>query len=305
MEESRMRNTKMFVSIGRAVFLSLVASATVAAPLEINGTLRNVDGDPLSGTITVIQEAPHVSFTHHEVDKTGLFKLVADSAGGLVLHAAAPQHPTAERVIPAGISGTVTVDFALPLGQDVQARVVDSLGNGVPGAALRVRYHEPDHPGRRVSFETEERTDGDGRLLLRGVGIEAPFVVDVLAPDYPPASSKRTRLAAGDTRMEDIVLEDPGATVVVGLVDRAGNPVPDAGVLLLADPAGLPAESRGSWLHHRAFRQRAVTSTLGNTRFTGVPPWRIIVRVKTDSYAVEHRGTAVSNQELRVSLVLP
>lgn len=105
--------------------------------------------------------------------------------------------------------------------------------------------------------------------------------------------------------MEDIVLGEPGATVVVGLVDRAGNRVPDAGVLLLADPAGLPAESRGSWLHHRAFRQRAVTSTLGNTRFTGVPPGRIIVRVKTDSYAVEHRGTAVSNQELRVSLVLP
>lgn len=299
-----MWNTKMFVSIGGAVFLSLLAAAA-AAPLEINGTLRNVGGTPLSGTITVIQEIPHVIFTHHEVDKTGRFKFAADSAGGLVLHAAALQHPTAERVIPTGASGAVTVNFALPLGQDVQVRVVDSLGNGVPGAALRVRYHEPDQPGRRVSFETEERTDGDGRLLLRGVGIQVPFMVDVLAPDYPPASSKRTRLSAGETRMEDIVLGEPGATVVVGLVDRARNPVPDAGVMLLADPAGLSAESRGSWLHHRAFRQRAVTSRLGNVRFTGVPPGRIIVRVKTDNYAVEHRGTAVSNQALRVSLVLP
>ena len=105
--------------------------------------------------------------------------------------------------------------------------------------------------------------------------------------------------------MNDIVLGQPGATVVVGLIDKAGNPVPNAGVMLLADPAGLSAESRGSWLHHRAFRQRAVTSALGNARFTGVPPGRIIVRVKTASDAGEQRGTAVSNQELRVDLVLP
>ena len=92
---------------------------------------------------------------------------------------------------------------------------------------------------------------------------------------------------------------------MVGLNDKAGNPVSGAGVMLLADPAGLPAESRGSWLHQRAFRQRAATSSLGNVSFTGVPPGHIIVRVKTASDTIEHRGTAVSNQELQVSLVLP
>ena len=186
----------------------------------------------------------------------------------------------------------------------MQGRVVDAEGRGVPGAALRVRYHEPGKPLRRVAFETEDLTDGDGRMMLRDVGIEVPFVVDVLAPHYPPISSERTRLAAGKTEMEDIVLGKPGATVVVGLVDKAGDPVSGAGVMLLADPAGLPAEARGSWLHHRAFRQRAVTSSLGNVRFTGVPPGRIIVRVKTADAAIEHSGTAVSNQELQVSLVL-
>ena len=221
-----------------------------------------------------------------------------------MLHAVAPHHPTAERVIPAGTSGPVTVGFALPLGQDVQVRVVDAEGRGVPGAALRVRYHEPGKPLRRVAFETEDLTDGNGRMMLRDVGIEVPFVVDVLAPHYPPISSERTRLAAGKTEMEDIVLGKPGATVVVGLVDKAGNPVSGAGVMLLADPAGLPAEARGSWLHHRAFRQRGVTSSLGNVRFSGVPPGRIIVRVKTADAALEHHGTAVSDQELQVSLVL-
>ena len=263
-----------------------------------------MNGDPLSGTITVIQKTPNLSFTHHAVDKTGEFKFTANAAGQLLLHARAPQHPTAEHVIPAGASGTVTVDFELPLGQDVQVRVVDAEGRGVPGAALRVRYHEPGKAVRRVAFETEELTDGDGRMILRDVGIEVPFVVDVLAPHYPPVSSERTSLTAGKTEMENIVLGKPGATVVVGLADKAGNPVPNTRVLLLADPAGLPAAARGSWLHHRAFRKRAVTSALGNVRFSGVPPGRIIVRVKTADAALEHRGTAVSNEELQISLVL-
>ena len=296
-----MRNAKMFVTIGGVVFLSLAASAA-AAPLEIVGALRDVDGVPLAGTITVIQETPRVTFTSHEVDKTGLFKIAADSAGALVLHAAAAGHPGDERVIPAGAGGVVSVDFVLPLGRDVQVRVIDAEGRGVPGAALRVRYHEPGKPPRRVAFDTEELTDGDGRLLLRDVGIEVPFVVDVLASNYPPISSDRTRLTAGKTELGDIVLGKPGATVVVELVDKDDAPVRDALVTLLADPAGLTAEARGSWLHHQAFRQRAVTSALGNVRFTGVPPGRIIVRAETHSEAIEQRAVSVSNQELRMTL---
>ena len=266
---------------------------------------QDVNGKSLSGTITVIQETPNLIFTHHQVDDTGALEFTANSTGQLLLHARAPQHPTAEHVIPAGTGGPVTVNFALPLGQNVKVRVVDSAGNGVPGAALRVRYDEPEKPTRRVAFETDDLTDGDGYLLLQNVGIQVPFVVDVLAPNYPPASSKLTKLNAGAAQMQDIALGQPGATVVVGLNDKAGNPVSGAGVMLLADPAGLPAESRGSWLHQRAFRQRAATSSLGNVRFTGVPPGHIIVRVKTASDTIEHRGTAVSNQELQVSLVLP
>ena len=126
-------------------------------------------------------------------------------------------------------------ELRAPLGQDVQVRVVDAEGRSVPGAALRVRYHEPEKPIRRVAFETDDLTDGDGRMMLRDVGIEVPFVVDVLAPHHPPVSSERTRLAAGETEIEDIVLGERGATVVVGLVDKAGNPVSGARVMLLAD----------------------------------------------------------------------
>ena len=105
--------------------------------------------------------------------------------------------------------------------------------------------------------------------------------------------------------MQDIVLGEPGAIVVVEILDKAGDPVPNASVMLLADPAGVPEEARGSWLHSRAFRQQAMTSVLGNARFIGVPPGRIIVRMKTPTDSIEQRTVAVSNQELLVSLVSP
>ena len=127
----------------------------------------------------------------------------------------------------------------------------------------------------------------------------------ISGPNYSPVSSKRTKLAAGDTLLEDVVLWKPGATVVVELRDKAGEPVADAEVKLIADPAGYPAEARGSWLHPLAFRQWAVTSALGHARFTGVPAGRIIVRVKTSTSATQQQGIAVSNQELRVSLTMP
>ena len=293
------------VFIPGVVFLSLLASMA-AAPVQIVGTLQDVNGFPLPGKITVIQEMPHLRFITHEVDKDGLFRFTSDSVGALVLHAAAMDHPPDERVIAGGTTGVVTVNFTLPLAQDVQARVVDADGNAVSGAELRVRYDEPDKPARRVSFEREERTDGDGRLVLQDVGIQVPFVVDVLAPNYPPSSSKLTKLAEGDTQMDDIVLGAPGATVIVELLDDKGiAPVPDTWITLLADPAGLAAEERDSWLHYRRFRQRAVTSALGNARFIGVPPGRILVRVKTEAGSSQEWGDAVSNQELRVTLWMP
>ncbi len=253
----------------------------------------------------MIQEIPHLRFTTHEVDKDGVFKFTTDSEGPIVLHAVAIDHPSSEHVIDAGTTGTVTIDFMLPIAQDVKVSVVDAAGNAVEGAELRVRYHEPEKPMRRVSFESAERTDEDGQIPLPDVGIQVPFIVDVLAPNYPPISSKLTKLEFGETQMEDIMLGDPGAIIVVELLDKAGNAVPDTWVTLLADPAGLPEQARGSWLHSRAFRQRLTTSSQGEARFTGVPPGRVIVRVKTETGSVQRRGIGSSNEELRINLTVP
>ena len=59
-------------------------------------------------------------------------------------------------------------------------------------------------------------TDNDGRFLLRDVGIHVAFVVDVIAPNKVPTSSKPTKLEPDETTMNDTVLETPAVTVVGG-----------------------------------------------------------------------------------------
>ena len=285
-------------------FLGLLCSAA-ASPVEIVGTLRNTNGTPLRGQISVFQEAPHLTVTHHQTDITGSFRIASNSHRGLVIHAAARDHASAERVISSGTSGTVTLNIVLPVAQDIEGRVVDASGNGVPDAAVRVRYHEPDKPVRRVGFHRHERTDGDGRFLIQDVGIHVPFVVDVLAPDYPPVSSTRTQLSSGDSRLDDIVLGERGAVVVVHVLDMIDGAASDVRVLLLADPAGVGVDARGSWLHHRAFRQVGFTSRMGNVRFTGVPPGRIIARIKKADGPIEQRAVVSSGQELPITLRVP
>ena len=274
------------------IFFSLIGTAT-AAQIEIVGTLRNSDGIPLSGQISIFQEVPSLVANYYQVDKTGNFRVTGNFQGEFVIHAAARHHASAEQVVPSGTAGVFAVNFVLAPGQDIEGRVVDAAGNGVPDAVVQARYHEPEKPVRRLLFGTDERTDGDGRFLIRNVGIQVPFVVDVLASNYPPASSKRLKLAAGTTKLDDIVLGAQGASVVVQVLDKADVAVSGVTVMLLADPAGLGSDTRGSWLHHRAFRRRELTSSLGNVRFTGVPPGRIITRIKTaDGLLISGRSLA-------------
>lgn len=299
----RRKNSPVFIPI---VIVMAVLVSVVASPVEIEGTLQNVTGSTLPGRVTVVQEIPHLIFTTYEVDDDGLFRFTNDYDGELVIHAVAAGHPPAERVISAGTIGPVRVNFVLPLGQDVEVRVVDWSGRAVSGADVRVRYHEPYKPTRRVDFEREDRTDGDGRMVLRAVGVDVPFVVDVLAPNYPPVSSGLIKLSGGETHIEDIDVGEPAGTVVVKVLDATGLfPVVDATVMLLADPSSLLAEDRDSWLHHLAYRQRAVTSELGNVQFSGVPPGKIIVQVKTVTSVVKQSAVVGFNEELQITLEVP
>lgn len=281
----------------------LLAPAAMGAPVELTGTLRNGNGESISGTVTVIEKGPPLAVSHHPVDEAGAFRIQADAIRGLVVHARAPDHASGEELVPPGTSGSVALHFLLPMGQAVEGRVVDAHGNGVPGVALRVRYREPDKPTRTVAFDTEEITDGDGRFKFRNVGTGVPFVVDAHAPSHVATTSRQFTIREGANRpLEDIVLRHFGATVVASLLDGDNTPVRGAVVTLIADPAGRSPEAHGSWLHHRSFRQRKTTSSLGNVRFSGVPAGRIIIRTKGRLSEVEERTSVIEGQELRLEL---
>ncbi|MXY67480.1 MAG: carboxypeptidase regulatory-like domain-containing protein [Acidobacteriia bacterium] len=285
---------------GLAVLLALQASG---APVELVGTLRNRNGESISGTITVIEKGPPLVVSHSPVGKTGAFRIHADTAKGLVVHARAPDHASAEELVASGTSGSVALAFLLPVGQAVEGRVVDVGGNGVPGASLRVRYHEPGRPIRTVALDSEEITAGDGRFKFRNVGAGVPFVIDVHVRSHVAVTSQQftVNLGAGQP-LEEIVLRNSGATVVASLRGADDEPSGGVAVTLIADPAGRAPEEHGSWLHYRSFGQRTTTSPLGTVRFTGVPPGRIIVRAKGRLGEVEERASVIEGQQLRLDL---
>ena len=245
--------------------LAFMMSAIEARTVEIVGALQEVGGKPLSGIITLFHAPPNSVSESHEVE--GDFRISTDAEGELLVHVMAEDHPSEERIVAAAVTGRVTMNFSLPPGQDVSGRVVDLRGNGVAGATVRAHYDEPGKPTRRVTFEPDSHTDGNGEFLVRDAGIQVPFYIDVLATGYAPAQSKRFKRAAGDTKLEDIVLTEPEAVVVVTVRDRIGAAVRGAAVTLFADPANYPQTARGSWLLPRGFRQRAMTSSLGNVLF--------------------------------------
>ena len=290
------------------ICLAFMMPAIEARTVEIMGALQEVGGKPISGIITLFHAPPNPVSESYEVE--GDFHIATDAEGELLVHVMAEDHPSEdhpseERIVAATVTGRVTMNFSLPPGQDVRGRVVDLGGNGVPGATVRVHYDEPGKPTRRVTFAPDSRTDGNGEFQIRAVGVQVPFYIDVLAPGHAPTQSKRLKLAAGDTKLEDIVLTEPEAVVVVTVIDKTGAAVRGAAVTLFADPANYPQTARGSWLLPRGFHQRAVTSPLGNARFAGVHPGRVLVRVKTDESKSETIATVVGGAEFPLTLILP
>lgn len=281
-------------------------AAVAAAPIQIVGTLTDAGGNALTGEITVFEEGAELTVSTYPVDDTGTFKLSADARGDVVVMATSDHRPPDERHIPAGSTGPVMIRFALPNGQDLTGRVVDAGGVGIPDAVVQVRYHEPGKAIRRAAFDAFATTDGDGMFLLRNVGVDVSFVVDVLAPGYLPKSSKRFKRSADDTKLDNVVLEDRGGTVHVEVTDGARSPVGGAQVHLIADPAGYAPAERGSLVHGRVYHQSETTSGFGNVRFTRVPSGRIRIGLYDDSGKLHTSDASVAEgQSLRLTMSLP
>ena len=240
-----------------------MSSRLAAAPIVLVGILSDVQGKAIQGTITIYTTAGDLTSTHHLTDEMGGFRINADSSKKLIVHAQSPGHPPGELLVPVGSAGIVPVAIVLQIGQTIRGQVVDAQGNGIPQAIVQARYHEPEKPIRRVLLDDGSLTDGAGEFVLRNVGIDIPFYIDVLAPRHPPSHSKLLKLGVSETKLEDIVLGEPGATIVVNVVDRSGQPLEGVPVVLFADPSNFDRSARGSWLFPMGFKKNSETSGLG------------------------------------------
>lgn len=286
--------------------VTLVSAALCASgqSVELVGSLRNTQGDPLSGKIDIIEEAAELAVTSHSVDEDGEFQISVTTRFGVVVHGSAVGYPPDERYIAPGTQGVVPVDFVLPAGQDLTGRIVDKHGVGLSRATVHVRYDEPNRPLRRSAFHAFESTDGDGYYSLRSVAIDVPLFVDVHAPGYVPEASKRITRSAGDTELKEIILGTQGGTVLVQVIDLGGTPVGGADVVLLADPAGYEAGEHGSLVHGRAYTQQSRSSTFGNVRFAGVPPGRVRIHAWTPSGESKREERVGEGETLRVTVTI-
>lgn len=276
--------------------------AIEARTVEIAGTLQAVGSQPLSGIITLFHAPPNSISESHEVE--GSFRISTNAEGELLVHARAKSHVSEERIVAAASTGRIMMNFRLSPGQDVSGRVVDLRGNGVAGATVRAHYDTSGKPTPRVTFEPDSRTDANGEFLVRNVGIQVPFYIDVLAPGHAPTQSKRFTRAAGATKLEDIVLTKTEAVVVVTVRDKIGAAVRGATVTLFADPANYPQKARGSWLLPRGFRQSARTSPMGNVRFSGVHPGRVLVKTETNEGTAGTIATVVGGAVFSLTLTV-
>ena len=204
-----MQNISVLRVIVGLVFLILFA-CSVPDDVRIVGTLQDIDDKPLSGKITMIQEVLGKSITVqvHEVKDDGQFQFMSDSRGSLVLRATASGHASSEQVVVAGTMSEDEVNFKLTPARDIRFRVLDANSRGVAGAELRIR--RPDESKRRILFDRIQRSDADGRVLLRNVFHDGPVNVDVLVPpEFHPRSFNVTDLNARSIQREDedIVLQ--------------------------------------------------------------------------------------------------
>ncbi len=291
---------------GSIAAMGICASMIVAGQsVEIAGSLRSTDGEALGGTVEIIEEGLELTVTAYIVDRGEDFRISAQTKDGILVCVTTHGRPPFERFLPPGTSGNLRLDVEFPEAQRLSGRVSDGAGNGISGATVHVRYHEPDQPLRRAAFHVFHRTDRDGTFQLNDVGVGVPFFVDIHIAGYRPKSFGPLIREIGHTDVGNLVLDEDGGTVVVHLHDRNGSTVQGARVVLLADPAGYRSHERGSLLHGRGFHQRAETSPSGTARFGGVPPGRIRIHAVTPHGETRFQGVVAATQTVEIQLAVP
>ncbi len=122
-------------------------------------------------------------------------------------------------------AGTSTLEITLPLAL-IEGRIVDTEGQPIAGASVRLELDAPSVKPARVEGATSVRSDARGGYALFGAPVALDFVVVAEADGFQSARSPRVQLPPdAHGRTVDLLLK-PGAAVDVRVERADGGPTP-------------------------------------------------------------------------------
>ena len=174
-------------------------------------------------------------------DAVGRFVLRGLESGAVNVSAWGKGHATAQQDAVA-VGTTDVVLTARRLGR-ITGTVVDGTGAPVVGSAVAARSEVRGAFGMRMLNDDDTKTDAKGEFVIDDV---APGACTVVATgEHRRTEVSALTVAPGETLNGVRVVVQRGATVVVTVVDAAGQPVEGAAVVLAA--ASTEPAAGGGW----------------------------------------------------------
>jgi protocatechuate 3,4-dioxygenase beta subunit len=288
------------------------ASAQVASrSVTIEGTIKQFGtGVPLRGLLTWLE--PGGVFRNVRSDGVGRFRVDIAVRSEVRVRAASPDHISEYKVFPIPEGNGLRFDFELEPAVSTSGHIVDSAGQPVSGALIRIVYPGEAPPPRDYEETGNVETDSLGRFYLPFVKSQGRFVLEILKPGLLPAHSQE--LTARGKPIANIVIPvqlRPGLTLSGRVVDDAGAPVEGAWVRFSyqADPSVAPSVARASQSETvRGGYTKVETGPDGRFSVSGLPaaPFRVLVAHPNGRYAPTRASYAnvgeFSSQELLLTL---
>lgn len=236
------------------------AGATATARLELKGGARvagvvvDPDGKPLAGARVVYRGLSDRSLRANRrldavvSDKAGQFAIPALPKGSFTFTASAEGYApgASDTILLDGATETTGVEVRMEPGATLRGRVVNTAGQPVPGARVRVSVQTQGMRGRgRRGGVRQIFTDEEGAYELTGLPRKPHDVIAV----HDNASSEIQAAALGQDPYEvemNITLDIDG--VVAGIVvDTTGEPLPGAQITLFPDFRKGARRSGSEW----------------------------------------------------------
>jgi len=208
------------------------APAPSGAALRVHA--RWADGTPVAGEVVLVATRDA---------RTDESRALTTGSDGSVRLEDLPPGPVRVRLL-RGAEASATlrtgreteVTLELRSGVIVAGRVRDGDGAPVPGAEIWVSERYRNNLGHVLT-----RSDEEGAFALDALG--ADHYVGARKPGFAPSGLRSVRGAPGDRLGLELLLVEAGAALSGTVVDRAGQPVPEAWVLVGSErPASVRLE---------------------------------------------------------------